>query len=144
MIDSVWLRKFPRHLAEKTLALPVQFSNGLMDVVCANPAMPGLKQQFEELLGCEVRLGIGKENTIRFAIQRAYLSIEDRSALMLGELLVAAGILTKVQLQCALYKQKQTRQKLGEVLQDQGWISAPMLAAALHEQGTASLVEANG
>lgn len=143
-IDERWLLKFPRQVAENTLALPIRFANGVLDVVCANPATPGLKQQFEELLGCPVRLGLGEETHIRFAIQSVYLTHEGGSSLLLGELLVAAGILSSRELQDALALQRQTGQRLGEVLQDHGLISAGMLAAALRNQPLPTPVETKG
>jgi adsorption protein B len=137
-VAPLWLKKLPREMAEKLLALPIRLSNGELEVVCANPATPGLKKQLEELLGCPVRLGLASDNDVRFAISRAYLSLEGRSGLMLGELLVSAGAVTHAQLQSALHLQQQTGRRLGEVLQDQGVITAQILAAALCGQQTAS------
>jgi adsorption protein B len=75
-IEQTWLQKLPQQVAEKSLALPVRFSNGVLEVACADPALPGLKVRLEELLGCPVRLSLSGENDIRSAITAAYLPLE--------------------------------------------------------------------
>jgi adsorption protein B len=142
LIDPEWLKKFPRRTAEKLLALPVRFSDGVMDVVCSNPAAPGLRVELEGLMGCKVRLGLARDNEIRFAITRAYLAVDGRTSLLLGELFVDAGIITPEQLQRALDVQERTGQRLGEVLQDQGLVSAELLATALKGHKPAQMKEA--
>ncbi len=52
----------------------------------------------------------------------------------LGDLLVAAGVITEEQLQDALEKQKETKNKLGEILTDLGYVSEYQIAHALHVQ----------
>src|SRR5262249_13240047 len=136
MVEKEWLKKFPHQSAEELLALPVRFVNGALEVVCGNPSLPGLKPRLETILGCPVRLGLADDNEVRLAITCAYSSVEGRSGLLLGELLVTAKIITAEQLRSALQTQKQTGRRLGEVLQDQKLISARTLARALHGQET--------
>ena len=144
VIDRNWLRKFPRPLAEKTLALPIRFVSGAVEVACSDPAEPGLKRRFEKLLGCPVRLSLGSEDGLRLAISRAYLSAEGEAGPLLGALLVTAGDITQGQLERALRIQGQTGQRLGEVLQDLGMVSAQAVASALEEQRAGSLAGAKG
>jgi len=134
MVDSEWLKKLPRQTAEAQLVLPVRFVDGALEVVCGNPALGGLKPRLEALLGCPVRLGLADENEVRLAIACAYLSLDGRSGLLLGELLVSAGIINAQQLSLALQVQTQTGRRLGEVLQDQKLISTRTLAHALYGQ----------
>jgi len=134
LADPLLLKKLPRRAAEELLVLPLRMVNGAVDVACVNPKLPGLKLELESLLGCPVRLGLAGDTDIRIAITRAYLSMEGRSGLLLGELLVNAKIITSAQLKDALETQRKTGQRLGELLQDQGLISAHTLASALKGQ----------
>ena len=102
MIQRSWLERLPRHVAEKSLVLPVRFANGVLEVACANPNALGLRQHVEDLLGCPVRLYLAGENELRLAIGRAYLALEGQAGPMLGELLVNAGTITHQQLRQAL------------------------------------------
>src|SRR2546423_4215313 len=52
----------------------------------------------------------------------------------LGRILIAAGLLTEVQLAEALEEQHQTGRRLGEIIVRRGFISGPALANALAEQ----------
>jgi len=143
MIERTWLERIPRQVAEKNLVLPLRFTNGFLEVACADPAAPGLRRDLEELLGCPMRLNLAGENDIRLAISRAYLSHEGQAGPMLGELLVRAGAISDDQLRVALDLQKQTGRRLGEVLQDQGMVLPEILAGALRQQA-GSLVETKG
>ena len=144
MIQRCWLERLPRHLAEKSLALPVRFTNGAVDVACANPTATGLQLRLKELLGCPVRLYLAGENELRLAIGRAYLAMEGQTGPMLGELLVSAGTITRQQLRQALARQQQTGHKLGQVLQDEGLVSPAMVIAALREQEVSWLSQTTG
>jgi len=143
-IDPAWLAKLPRRVAEDTLSLPLKMSDGVMEVVCANPALPGLQTQLEAYFGCPVRLGIGEENDIILAIEQSYMRAEGKSGTLLGQLLVAAGSIRQEELDWALRKQRQSGQKLGEVLQDAGLISASSLAQALRNQAEFELAVIKG
>src|SRR5262249_29593368 len=114
MVETEWLKKLPRQAAEALLVLPVRVVDGAVEGVCGNPALGGLKPRLETLLGCPVRLGLADENEVRLAITCAYLSVDGRSGLLLGELLVSAGIITAQQLSSALQVQRQTGRRLGE------------------------------
>jgi adsorption protein B len=144
MIDPAWLQRFPREIAESRLALPVKFSHGVFEVACANPTAPELKSQFEELLGYPVRTSLAGETDLRFAISRAYLFDEGQTGLLLGELLVSAGAITRDQLESALLLQRQTGHKLGHILQDQKLVSPEAIATALLTQQTRSLTRVTG
>jgi bacteriophage N4 adsorption protein B len=143
MIDRSSLQKLPRQMAEEMLALPVAFSDGAFEVACANPS-PDLKYRLEELLRRPVHLCLAGENDLRFTICRAYLVAEGSNGLYLGELLVSAGVINRDQLESALLIQKLTRQRLGEVLQDQGLVSPQVIAAALRARQLEPLIERQG
>jgi bacteriophage N4 adsorption protein B len=142
-IERSWLQKFPRQMAEDMLALPVTFSAGAFKVACANPSSD-LKYRLEKVLRHPVHLSLAGENELRFAICRVYLSAEGSDRLYLGELLVSAGMINRDQLEKALLTQKLTRQKLGEVLQDQGLVSPQVIAAALRSHQLEPDAEAEG
>jgi bacteriophage N4 adsorption protein B len=143
MIDRNLLQKLPRQMAEDMLALPVAFSDGAFEVACANPS-PDLKYRLEEMLRRPVHLSLAGENDMRFAICRAYLFVEGSDRMCLGELLVSAGMINRNQLERALLTQKLTRQRLGEVLQDQGLVSPQVIAAALRSRQLEPSAEAKG
>ena len=143
MIDRSSLQKLPQQMAKNMLALPVAFSDGAFEVVCANPS-PELKYRLEEMLRRPVQLSLASENDLRFAICRAYLFVEGSDGLCLGELLVSAGMINRDQLERALLTQKLTRQRLGEVLQDQGLVSPQVIAAALRSRQLGPFAEAKG
>jgi bacteriophage N4 adsorption protein B len=139
LIERTWLQRFPRQMAEKLLALPVHLSNGTLEVACANPAMPGLKEQVEDLLDCPVRLSLATETDLRLAISRAYLSKDACVGTLLGKLLVSAGAITEADLARALQLQKKTGRKLGEILQDLDLVTPQMVTASLQKQEAAAL-----
>jgi len=136
-VDQTWLRKLPRRTAEAMLCLPLLVSNGVLEVACADPAAPGIKKLLEEFLGCAVSFRLASESNLRLAISQAYLSSEGRLGPMLGELLVEAHIITKLELDHALQVQKASGRKLGEILQDLGLISPEMLTETLRKQESA-------
>jgi adsorption protein B len=136
-VDQMWLRKLPRRTAEAMLCLPLRVSNGLLEVACADPAVPRIKKLLEEFLGCAVSLRLASESNLRLAIGQAYLSSEGRAGPMLGEMLVAAHVITKLELDHALQVQKASGRKLGEILQDLGLISPEMLTETLRKQESA-------
>jgi len=84
-IDSMWLEKLPRKVAEEKLVLPLRLANGFLEVVSALPNTPGLKDELEKIFECPVRLGIAAESDIRFAITRVYMSTEANASLMLSK-----------------------------------------------------------
>ena len=143
MIERSWLQKLSRQTAEDMLALPVAFSGGAFKVACATPS-PELKYKLEEVLRHPVHLSLAGETDLRFAICRAYLFDESSDRLYLGELLVGAGMINRDQLEKALLTQKQTGQRIGEVLQDQGLVSPQVIAAALRAHQLEPVAEAKG
>ncbi len=133
-IDESWIRRFPRATAESLLALPIRFSNGVLEFACQDPAAPELKNKLEELTGCKVSLRLASQSSLRLAISRAYLVIEGQAGVLLGELLVQAGAITRADLERAIRSQKTSGRRLGETLQDMGLISPETLADALGKQ----------
>ena len=98
-IEQTWIRRLPRDTAETLLVLPLHASNGVLEVACANPAAPGIKQQLQKLMGCPVTLRIVGETDLRLAIRRAYLSQEGPGSPLLGELLVEARSISHQELE---------------------------------------------
>ncbi len=133
-VDQQWLRKLPREMAEELQVLPLHVLNGSLEIACADPAKPGIKQRLEELLGCKVSLRLASESNLRLAIGNAYFSRDGQVGPLLGELLVEAHAITPFDLDRALEIQKVSGRKLGEILQDMGVITPEMLAATLHKQ----------
>jgi adsorption protein B len=133
-IDPIWLRRLPRETAEALLVLPLRFSNGVLEVACANHSAPGIKKKLEEFLHCTVSLRPASESDLRFAISQAYLSRDGRAGPLLGDLLVEAGAIMRVDLVRALRIQKGSDRRLGEILQDLRLISPEMLSEALQKQ----------
>lgn len=138
-IDLAWVRRFPRATAEELLALPVRLSDGVLEFACADPAIPELKKKLEERMGCTVILRLVSESGLRLAISRAYLSSEGHAGILLGELLVEAGTISRGNLERAIQLQKTSGRRLGETLQDMGLISPEILADALRKQEISNL-----
>ena len=133
-VDPIWLQKLPRETADALLALPLHVSSGVLQVACADVAVPGIKNQLEQLLGCPVSLRLASRSDLRLAISNAYLSRESQAGSLLGELLLEAHVITQIDLDHVLEVKKVSGRKLGEILQDLGLISPEMLAEALQKQ----------
>ena len=138
--DQQWLKKLPRETAEELQILPLHVFNESLEVACADPSQPGIKERLEKLLGCPVSLRLASESNLRLAISNAYLSRDGQAGPMLGQLLVEARAITTLDLDRALAIQKTSGRKLGEILQDMGLISPEMLTAALQKQQIAQYV----
>lgn len=133
-IDRAWLRKLPRETVEALLVLPLRVSNGVLEVACADPEVPGIKSRLEASLGCAISMRIASEADIRLAIAHAYLLPEGHAGTFLGELLVEAHAISQLDLDRALRIQQSSGRQLGEILQDLGLITPEMLAEALRKQ----------
>ena len=59
----------------------------------------------------------------------------------LGDMLLAAGVISDEQLQAALVKQKESRERLGTVLIDEGFITEDQLVGALKQQLGIDLID---
>lgn len=66
-----------------------------------------------------------------------------RKKLRIGDVLIAAGVLTKEKLEEALEKQKGTGHRIGEVLIDEGYVNEEQVAHALSEQLNIELIDLN-
>lgn len=141
LIEQKWLKKFSREVAERLHALPLRSVNGTLEIACENPSDAELGKQLREIFGCPVQLQLAMETDLQFAISRAYLAVEGRAGSSLGVLLVKAGHVTQAELDQALRVQKRSGQKLGEVLQDLGLVSAEKIVATLQEQQAARQTE---
>ena len=139
-IDPLWLQKLSREKAEELLVLPFHVLNGVLEVACVDPAASDIKKKLEGLLGCAVSLRMASESNLRFAIAHAYLSRDGQAGPLLGELLVEAGAITRLDLDRALALQKTSGRRLGEILQDLRLISPESLTNALRKQELAQTV----
>lgn len=86
----------------------------------------------------------GKELKTILAFQkRQSASKPEEGRLRLGELLVATGEITHIQLDDALRKQKHSNKKIGEILVEEGYIKPQQIARTLklqHQLVTAALI----
>ena len=139
-VDQSWLRKLPRATAEAWLALPLRASNGVLEIACADPGAPQLEAT-RGSMGCTVSLRLASEPNLRFAISQAYLSSDGHAGPLLGELLVEALAITRLDLDHALEIQKASGRRLGEILQDLGLISPEMLTETLQSRESAPFRE---
>jgi adsorption protein B len=141
LIEQKWLKKFSREVAERLHTLPLRSVNGTLEIACENPNDAELGKQLRDIFGCPVQLQLATETDLQFAISRAYLNGEGHAGSSLGVMLVKAGHVTKAELDQALQAQKRSGQKLGEVLQDLGLISAEKIVATLKAQQVARQTE---
>ena len=64
-----------------------------------------------------------------------------QSRMLIGEMLVRAGVITTTQLLTALQIQKEDGRRLGEILVDSGWLPPDRLERFLHSQQTVAAVD---
>ena len=133
-VDHKWIRRLPRETAEALQVLPLHASNGVLEVACADPAAPGIKQQLENLMATPVSLRLVGETDLRLATRWAYLSQQGHGIPLLGELLVEAHSISQMDLDRALLLQESSGRRLGDILQDLGLISREKLAEAMQKQ----------
>jgi len=68
------------------------------------------------------------------SIEVAQILSKFRQRLLLGEILVHLNVVSQEQIDEALKLQKQTKQRLGKILMDNGWIEEKALIQALQQQ----------
>ncbi|MEE2830456.1 MAG: glycosyltransferase family 2 protein, partial [Myxococcota bacterium] len=124
--DAVVMRVLPLDIVEEDRAW----------VAVSELPSPTTLGRLEALLQMQVSLCFVPEAKIVRARDRAYrrLVLETEGGpqrARLGERLIAAGKISQEQLEEALQEQVQTGERLGELLLRHGWITAPVLAAAI-------------
>jgi hypothetical protein len=133
-LDVSLLEKLPQQFAERYLVLPLRRVNGHVEVATANASDEQLMKDLEKLLDCPVNFVLAGEKDLQFVIPRAYMRRASGRQL-LGEILIAAGVITEENLRSALKAQQASGRKLGEVLQDMNLVTAEVIREHLKASG---------
>ena len=133
-LDVSLLEKLPQRFAEQHLVLPLRRVNSHVEVATANASDEPLKRDLEKFLDCPVNFFLAGEKDLHFAIPRAYMR-KASGRRLLGEMLVAAGVITEENLRSALKAQKASGRKLGEVLQDMNLVTLEVIQEHLMASG---------
>lgn len=129
------LRLMPESAAREHQALPLEMERTTLVVASADPASRSLAAWLEASLGMPYRLVMAGQRNIREEIDRAF---GKSRRVMLGELLMQAGVITAEQLAIALEEQQKSGRKLGEVLEGFGIITRDQLEQKIREQQAAA------
>jgi adsorption protein B len=123
----------PESAAREHLMVLVGTEGERLVIACADPASVKLKQWLGQNLRRPYRLALAARQNVLETIENLYGRAR-RPRLLLGELLLEAGIITPEQLSAALLEQKRTGRRLGEVLESLGLVSAQVVEQKLQEQ----------
>jgi adsorption protein B len=128
-------RLIPEQRARELLALVVAEEPAGLLVAAADPGGVVLRGWLDQHLGRPYRIVLAGRQRLLDAIDRVHrrTGVETRKV-MLGELLLQAGVITAEQLAIALEEQRATGKKLGEILEAYGILTAEQLRARLEEQ----------
>lgn len=130
------LKLIPESAAREHLMLPVAMDAGRVVVVAADPGSAAVATWLEQHLGLPFRLAMAGRGNLLAEIDRLF-GARGGKRLMLGELLMQAGVITAEQLALALEEQRQSGKKLGEVLEGFGIITREQLELRIREQAAA-------
>lgn len=130
------LRLVPESAAREHLVLPLARDNEAVVVASADPGSQTVTAWLDQHLGLPYRLVMAGRRNLLEEIDRAFGTGSGRR-LMLGELLLQAGVITGEQLALALEEQRHSGRKLGEVLEGFGIITREQLEAKMREQAAA-------
>ncbi|NTV50801.1 MAG: hypothetical protein HGA20_14320, partial [Geobacteraceae bacterium] len=117
--DAVKIAAGERQLLGELLVHSGHITNKQLDYAISEQLKSG-----EKLGGVFIRLGMLNERQLNGLIDfQVNQEIEHDSPLRLGELLVATGHITRMQLEDALHRQDFSKKKLGEILLEAGYIA---------------------
>jgi len=131
-IDTSVLEKLQQDVAEGLQVLPLRRSGGYVEVATTTPSDEDLKKHLEGLFDSPVKFILAGEKDLQFMIPRAYLRRASPKQPLLGETLIAAGLITEEDLRKALKAQKAAGRKLGEVLQDMNLVTPEAIQGCLN------------
>lgn len=130
------LRLVPESAAREHLMLPVAVERDTVVVAVADPGSQPVADWLGTHLGRPFRVVMAGRNNLLEEIDRAF-GVRAQRRLMLGELLLQAGVITAEQLTLALEEQRHSGRKLGEILEAFGIITREQLEARIREQQAA-------
>ena len=113
--------------------------NVLFAVVCAESNQENITQEIKQKLGCDVKfLTIPQHELNDFIVtimqEKIITTTQKKSRQKLGEILIQNGIITEIQLIEALAESKKMNIPLGSTLYSLGYITLDQLRQALHKQ----------
>ena len=131
-IERSLLDLLPEHEARNRLLIPVSWDEDKVLIAAANPADQETLDWLQANLPRPHRLVLAGPQDVLFAIERAYHPIPRRAGKkLLGELLLEAGVIETGQLEEALRVQKRTGEKLGDVIEELGFVSRKVIEERL-------------
>jgi bacteriophage N4 adsorption protein B len=120
----------PESAAREHQMLPIGIETGTVVIAAVDPGSRPMAAWIEHHLDRPFRLVMTSRKNLREEIARLF----GRQRVMLGELLVQAGVITAEQLELALEEQRASGRKLGEILEAFGVISRAQLEQKIREQ----------
>lgn len=136
-IPAKLLRALPESDAELMGVLPLGYEDGeTITVATAAPPDVGVKERLEGLLRSRVAFSFADGPALLRARQRAYrrLVVDELApprTERLGERLIAGGFLNQEQLDAAVDEQRDSGERLGEILVRRGDVAAQIVSEAL-------------
>lgn len=131
MPNTKTFESIPVGFAERFLLLPVFMDNKTITVVMANPLDKKTIDEIAYITGKKVKVSIASHIEIRKAIQQFY---RDSRPKKLGEILVDSGLVTAANLADCLEAQKTSKQMLGEIFIEKGYVKEEGIALAFSKQ----------
>ena len=120
----------PEARAREHQMLPVAVEAGMVVVAAVDPGSKALTAWLDQHLGRPFKLVMTSRKNLHEEIDRLF----GRHRVMLGELLIQAGVITAEQLALALEEQRASGRKLGEILEAFGVVTRDQLEQKIREQ----------
>ncbi|MCX6599514.1 MAG: glycosyl transferase family protein [Acidobacteria bacterium] len=128
------LRLLPREMALQYSVFPVAFVNGTRMLVATDQILTReVIEKLEAAVERHVELCLTTRTGLEFAIVHGYERLESPDQLLLGERLVAAGLLTPEQRDEALAEQRRAYVRLADVLTEMKLVTPGQLQEARRE-----------
>ena len=123
----------PEQIARQHQMLAVNIEADTVVVAATNPHDARVKSWLDSNLGRPYKLVLTGTQNLLASIDAVYAP-KPRKRMMLGELLLQAGVITAEQLATALERQHHNGRPLGEVLEELGYISSAVVQEHLQQQ----------
>jgi len=134
------LRRLPAEVARRLGVLPIEERGGRLVVATDRLLQRAEIEEIERAVGGPVELTLATRSEVAFALRRRYGhgaadgtdsgSRDTDGAPRLGEHLVAAGALTRTQLEEALQAQRRSYRRLGDIVVELGWLDRTRMEEA--------------
>jgi transcription termination factor NusA len=135
-VDREALKLVPESLAREHNILPIYRSGSELVIAVSEQPDPEALEEISKVTGLNPNIAVVGHSELAEAMGRCYSTrLRDEIRQMwLGEILVSRGLINRQELDAGLAAQKTSRQKLGELLVESGYISEDALYPILAEK----------